>query len=704
MTSQLLINGAWAVVLWTTAAATAVMLLGKAPAVVRRNVCRVGLAVVPVVLAGAVAGTVWRPWAGLLVQPVAETVPAASREASGPEEVETAPWAPLAAASEPRERSDRARPALPAEKRPAPLPAGADRHGPRDEPSPAAASSLANDAAWIVDWPAVIFAAAATLAAGLALLLACRLVRLAAWRRRWLPAPKAWVSVTERLARRIGLTRRFRVYVVPGLSQPAAAGVFRPAIALPDRAPRSLGPVLRSALAHELGHLSGRDPMWYVLARAVVALAWWCPAVWWLRRRAEIESELVADDHALACGVRPIDLARTLARFAELGLRRAPAGVSGLACHLRRRIEMILNTGQPHRSKSSGPVRWLLAAAAGLMALGILGTPLIGMARADDGGEELTRPPVVRDAGKEVREGRRDGDREGAERERRRERDREGGERERRREGDREGAERERRREGDREGAERERRRDGDREGAERERRREGEGRVRLPRELQQMIETVKITNAQEAQLKKALVAKENDLRQWRQENAARLREAEQALRRAQETLRRLRSEEREVAGKADARLMGVFTPEQRALWATTRIAKLYDRRNAENPVRLTNRQLDDIDILCEKAQKQLVALGKSSKPPAAVAEAREKTLHQLQRDIYEKVLDDNQRRRSPRPRGLRGEGEGERRREGDREGREREERRIPDRERGEREEGEGRRLRDRDREERGED
>ena len=70
------------------------------------------------------------------------------------------------------------------------------------------------------------------------------------------------------------------------------------------------------------------------------------------------------------------------------------------------------------------------------------------------------------------------------------------------------------------------------------------------------------------------------------------------------------------------------------------------------------------------------------SKPKAEAEKARQEILYNLQKEIYEKILDADQRTRAPRPRGLpgregRGEGEGRERREG-------EPRREVDRERGE--------------------
>lgn len=691
MTVEALVNAAGAATLWLTAAAAAVLLLRRRPAILRRNVCRLALACVPAVMAAAAVMHAWRPAAGLVVRTAAPPAPAEPKPApirlqeplpTGASVARTARRYPPAPA---RDLGDEPATRLPA------------RTARPRAATPTAAEGPAGWAWPAIDWALLVLAAAVSISIVSALVLAARVLRLALWRRTWRPAAPAWTSLTRRLARRLGLTKPFDVYVAPGLTQPAAAGVFRGAIVLPDRSPQALGPALRGALAHELGHLHGRDPLWALLAEAVLAATWWCPPAWWLRRRAQIESELAADDHALDSGVRPIDLARTLARLAEWDCDLRLAGVSGMACHLTRRIEMIMDARQRHGSTVAPRWRWLTALAGCVVAAAVVASPLVGAAGGGEAGDELRRAPAVR--ADELVEGGREKD----ESERR--------ERRRGREGD-EGEARERRRER----GEGERRREGEgrREG---ERRREGEGRregdrrgVRVPRELQEMAREVKITNAQETQLKEALLAKADTVLAWRRKNAARLDAAREAMRKAQQALRELREEEEQVALAAHEKVLGVFTPEQRALWDTTRIAKMYTDVRGEGGPRyvLTNRQLDDIDVLCEKAAKQLVAAEK--KPQAEARAAKGEILLALQRKIYEGVLTAEQRGRARRPRmpgARRGEGERRRRegrREGEREGEgEGEGRRVRGREREGDRESARRRERDRDREGEGE-
>jgi hypothetical protein len=663
MTPEMLINAAGGVTLWLAAAAGVVLLLRRYPAVVRRDLCRLALVGVPVVLVGAVAMHCCNPSAGLLRRVVARPVPTAAPVPAQEPSVQAA--APHAAAPDeaprPAGAAEAARPSWTPLSEPGELPRPAAAHAPHAGPAAHDHDAPAWTAGLRLDWQAGVMAAMLLGSGAGALLLALRHVRLAMWRRTWRPAPPQWRSVTRRLAERIGPPWAFSVFVAPGLGQPAATGVLRPVIVLPARAPERVGFALRAALAHELGHLRGRDPMWNLLADSVVALAWWCPLSWWLRRRLRIEGEQTADDYALDGGVRPIDLARTLAQFAEWNQQPLPVSVSGMACHLTRRIEMIMSPRQPHDSVLNRRARWLLALAACLAAAAIVCTPVVGIARADQGGErrevrraegaEKAQPP--REEKGERPAPRRDGDERG--------------------EGD-EGGRRPRRREG--------------RGGGEGERRGGGEGERRgMPRDLVRMAEELKATDAQKKALQEKVLAKDAAVRAWRRGNEARVREAREALRKAQQALRELREQERKVTAEADQKILAVFTPQQRAKWETLKIARMYDRRNAEGPMPLRPSQVDHMEDLCNEAARKLVAV--AGKPPAEAEQAKRQILYDLQKSIYEKVLDPDQQRRSPRPRSRRREGEGE-----GRERRDRDRPRIPD---GEREGGDRDRPRERD-------
>ena len=398
MNLELTVNAAWGVTLWVTFVAMALLALRRSRAVLRRTVCRLGLVGVPIVLAGVVIMHGRDPSAGLFCWQRDRTAVAAA-ETSLPTEAaeharfdvrtdavmaprETVKPAPLPAPPR-RAEEDDIRISAPAARARTHLPMATIASAGRPADRPAA-----------IPWGTIVPGVALAVSVILAMLLAWRVGRLAMWRRSWAPASDAWVSLTRRLARRMGLRREFSVFIVPELTLPAAAGVFRAAIALPARPANGIGPELRGTLAHELGHLAGRDPLWRLFGRAVAAVAWWCPPLWWLHRRAQVESELTADDHAMGIVARPMDLARTLVRLAGQGHRPTPAALPGMGSYLRRRIEMMIDTRQSHDTRMARPARWLLTAGAALAALVLAAAPLVRVAGAEDRKEG--EKPVVK--------------------------------------------------------------------------------------------------------------------------------------------------------------------------------------------------------------------------------------------------------------------------------------------------------------------
>ena len=391
MSAGLAINAVWAVTLWSLCATGVVFLLRRCRSAIRRDVCRLAVLGVPVILAGVCAVHVWRPGEGLVHWQVPSAVARQAVELSAPV---PAP-APVAALTGEVFASGQGV----AEARPAPAPAPELLAEPVAEPgamtmpapvtagvSAACATPAVSDAPPGPDWVSIAVLAAVSVTMVLLAGLVRRVAVLGLWRRKWRPASGAWDSLARRLAERIGLGRRFAVYVVPGLGQPAAAGVFRPAILLPDRRGVRITPALRGAMLHELGHLAGRDPMWGLIGQGAAALAWWCPGVWLLHRWAQVEGEMTADDCALSSGTRPTDLAKALLEFAERFQSPVPEAVPGMGCYLKRRVEMMIDTNRPHESKVSGHVRWLLGLLASALVVGVAVTPLVGAAPPPEAG------------------------------------------------------------------------------------------------------------------------------------------------------------------------------------------------------------------------------------------------------------------------------------------------------------------------------
>ena len=242
-------------------------------------------------LLGSRYGARWRCWAWLLLclrlavpfpllpeapAPIQVTVPAVTLPSSG-----------VAAPARPDPLPDEF---------PEPAPDFSDQTPARDEgdeiPAPA-------DAAPPRDWAAVLFALWLAGAAGVLgwnLLAHGRFLR---WLRRWaVPADDpAVIRTFHQLSDRLGLARRPRLLVCPGLRAPMVAGLIRPVLLLPREAPE--GEALTCALLHELTHLRRRDIWRKALSLWVTALYWFDPLVWLMGRAMERDGELACDEAAL---------------------------------------------------------------------------------------------------------------------------------------------------------------------------------------------------------------------------------------------------------------------------------------------------------------------------------------------------------------------------------------------------------------------
>lgn len=215
-------------------------------------------------------------------------------------------------------------------------------------------------------WPAWLW-----LAGGAALLgrkLVWRVVFAWWWRsRQALAGPELGAHVAE-VAHRLGVSGRVRVIASPALVCPIAFGVLRPTVGLPADFAAANGTREREAmLAHELAHLSARDPLWLGLADLVTVVLWWHPLVWWARRQLRAACETAADEASVLVEDGPAVLANCLVTLAaQLPRRRAFGllGMAGFRSDLGRRVERLLELrSQGLRPTARG--RLLLAAIAG---------------------------------------------------------------------------------------------------------------------------------------------------------------------------------------------------------------------------------------------------------------------------------------------------------------------------------------------------
>jgi beta-lactamase regulating signal transducer with metallopeptidase domain len=152
---------------------------------------------------------------------------------------------------------------------------------------------------------------------------------------------------TEELARAVGISRRIRIIESGQLASPIAYGLVRPTVGLPpDFGARFDGPRQGAMLVHELAHLAAHDPLWCLLADLATIPLWWHPAVWWLRRRLHLASEMAADEASLLVTDGPRVLAECLVELGSRLAQPAPLGhlrVSGFRSHLGRRVQQLVH-------------------------------------------------------------------------------------------------------------------------------------------------------------------------------------------------------------------------------------------------------------------------------------------------------------------------------------------------------------------------
>ncbi|HXP61938.1 MAG TPA: M56 family metallopeptidase, partial [Dongiaceae bacterium] len=187
------------------------------------------------------------------------------------------------------------------------------------------------------------------------------LASLFRWRRRSL-ADEVLVARVQALAKAMGMRRRVRVVQSARLTSPIAFGLFHPTVGLPVSFSTNFDARRQEAiLAHEVAHLAAHDPFWCAVADLALALLWWHPAVWWLRRQLQADGELVADEASLLLADGPAALAECLVEFGARLSRQpfaGPLGVASFRSQLGRRVQRLM---EMERCAWSPPTRFRAA-------------------------------------------------------------------------------------------------------------------------------------------------------------------------------------------------------------------------------------------------------------------------------------------------------------------------------------------------------
>jgi beta-lactamase regulating signal transducer with metallopeptidase domain len=169
----------------------------------------------------------------------------------------------------------------------------------------------------------------------------------------------------RRLRERAGVRRTIYLTAADGLLAPAAIG--RAEICLPAAALEALTPAQReSVLAHELGHLARRDPLWKVAVEMASAVFWFQPLLHVARRQMVECAELLCDGYAIRVTGRRRPLVESLgvlaASFRPCGV--AAAGFGDHGSPLLRRAARVMDATRAPARPLSAPLRAALAVVA----------------------------------------------------------------------------------------------------------------------------------------------------------------------------------------------------------------------------------------------------------------------------------------------------------------------------------------------------
>lgn len=167
-------------------------------------------------------------------------------------------------------------------------------------------------------------------------------------------------------AARLNMPGTVRLVETHRLKSPAAFGFLRPTIALPLGFTDDFSKEEQDAiLVHELAHLAAGDQIWSLMANLLVALMWWQPAVWLLRKRLRFACELAADEVTLIVPRGPEHLASGLITMGRQLLNQPqpgwlPATGDGYRSNLGRRVARLLQLESQRRPALAGASRtWM---------------------------------------------------------------------------------------------------------------------------------------------------------------------------------------------------------------------------------------------------------------------------------------------------------------------------------------------------------
>ena len=114
-----------------------------------------------------------------------------------------------------------------------------------------------------------------------------------------------WLSLTQRLANRLGVSRPLTLLRGESLAVPITWGIVYPAVLLPQDSDSWSEDRRRFVLVHEMAHVKRFDALTQLLAQFAIALFWFDPLVWVAAHQMRVEREHACDDYVLRDGTAP---------------------------------------------------------------------------------------------------------------------------------------------------------------------------------------------------------------------------------------------------------------------------------------------------------------------------------------------------------------------------------------------------------------
>ena len=114
-----------------------------------------------------------------------------------------------------------------------------------------------------------------------------------------------WLSLAQRLANTLGVTRPLILLRGERLAIPVTWGIVYPAVLLPQDSDGWTEERRRFVLVHEMAHVKRFDALTQLLAQIAVAVFWFDPLLWVAVHQMRVEREHACDDYVLRDGTAP---------------------------------------------------------------------------------------------------------------------------------------------------------------------------------------------------------------------------------------------------------------------------------------------------------------------------------------------------------------------------------------------------------------